>query len=118
VGALPNSRAATGNVLGPISGDDVENEQAINMDRDDDGESQASDGDGEDDGSGSSSDEDADDGRSHRPSANFDNENYDDDEFTGIHDDYENHGKEESMRYPSGVDIGTMNTISLCLQIH
>jgi len=116
--ALPNSRVAAGNVLGPITGDDAEDEQAINVDRDDDEGSQASDSNDEDDGSGDSSDEDAGDGRIHRPSANFDNENYDDDEFNGIHDNYENGGEEESMRYPSGVDIGTMNTVSLCLRIY
>ena len=116
--ALPNSRVAAGNVIGPIAGDDAEDEQAINMDRDDDGRSQASDSDDEDDGSGGSSDEDAGDDRIHCPSANFDNENYDDDELNGIQDNYENGSEEESMRYPSGVDIGTMNAVSLCLRIY
>ena len=114
--ALPNSRVA-GNVLGLIAEDNAEDEQSINVDRDDDRGSQARDSDDEDGGSGDSSDENVADDRIHRPSSNFDNENYDD-EFNGIHDNYENGGEEESMRYPSGVDIGTMHTISLCLRIY
>jgi hypothetical protein len=122
VGASSNTRTAS-HVLGPITRENAENEQATNADgddddsNDDDKESKASDGDDEDDGGGGNLDEDANDGRSHNPNTNCDGNKFDG------NDDYENSGEESMFQdpalghYPMGVDIGIVNTVCPCLHI-
>jgi hypothetical protein len=116
VGASPNSRTAS-HVLGPITQEDAEDEQAADASRDEDSsgddneESKASDGDGDDDdddGRGSNSDEDANNGLHLLP-----NVNYNHDEFDGNHDDYDT----AVGHHPMGVDIGIM-LIVLCACVY